>query len=229
MYTKDKNRSRDAQRTAERLYYKFIAGYVEAVHKDIHEEALALYSQAKRENPGVKDLTKTVTYMKRVHPGKPIPRHYTSKKRRRSSLPQLQGSTAQCSSSPQLQGSTAQCSSSPQMVLNIPLLPARPPTTCSLPPPPEVSTQPEVTTSPPEVSTQPEVTTSLPEVSTPLVLPPEIYNDLLADLRSDPDLWQILNDFEDNAMDDSVAEDIVWPDELTPLEIEVSTVFDTLA
>ena len=200
-----------------------MAGYVEAVHKDIYEEALALYNQAKRENPHVKDLTKTVTFMERVHPGKPIPRHYTIRERKR------------LSSSSQPQGSTAMGLSSPQMVLNIPLLPGRSPTTCSLPPPPEVSMQPEVTTSPPEVSiqpevttsppevsTQPEVTTSPPEVSTPLVLPSEIYNDLLADLRSDPDLWQILNDFEDYAMDDLTAE-------LTPLEIEVLTVFDTLA
>ena len=229
MYTKDKRRSRDVERTAERLHYKFLANYVEAIHKEIHEEALALFRQAKRENPGVKDLTKTDTYMKRAHPGEPIPRHYTSRKRRRSSLAQPQGCTA-------------------QMVLNIPLLPPRP-ITCSSPPevstspppPPEVSTQssqPEVTTSPPEVSMQPEVST-LP------VLSPEIYQDLLAELRSDPELWKCLNDFpfEDNAMDDFVAEDagdmndfvvedmgdIVWPDELTPLEIEVETAFDNLA
>ena len=237
MYTKDKRRSRDAQRTTERLYYKFLSSYVEARHNEIHEEGLALFRQAKRENPGVKDLTKTDTYMKRAHPGVPIPKYYTSRKRRPSSSAQPQGCTT-------------------QMVLNIPLLPPRPITcssppevstspppppevsTQSSPPPPEVSTQssqPEVTTSPPEVSMQPEVST-LP------VLSPEIYQDLLAELRSDPELWKCLNDFpiEDNAMDDFVAEDagdmndfvvkdmgdIVFDDVLTPLEIEVETAFD---
>ena len=200
MHTNNKRRSREVEKTAERLYYKFLASYVEVKHNDIHKEALALFNKAKHENPCVKDLMKTATYLKTTHPDKPIPRHYTRRKQNHPLPPQTK-----------------------QMVLNIQMLPARP-TTCSsqsevtsspLPPRSEVSIQPEVATlplPPPEVTTQPEIST-LP------VLPPEIYNDLLRELREDPELWRILNEFEDNTMDSLVADDIFGTEELTPLDL----------
>ena len=161
MYKKDKTQSRDAQKTNERLYYKFITSYVEGRYHNIYEDAEQLYNQAKRENPNVRDLTKTDTFIREVYPGAPIPRYYITRKVKTSAPTQPQ---------PQ-----------PQLVLNIPLLPARalarssllqtevstqpsPPGVCtqSSPPPTEVSTQPSppgvcTQSSPPptEVSTQP--------------------------------------------------------------------------
>ena len=239
MYTRDKRNTRQTQTTAERLYYKFIAGYVEGRHKEIHKECVALYEQAKHENPGVKDLTKTVTYMRTVHPGVEIPRYYNSRKIKSSLLTQ-----------------TEETRTTHEMVLNIPLLPPQA-LTASSPPQPEVSTvstqslppQPEVSTvstqslpPQPEVSTvstqslppQPEVSTvstqSSPEVSTLPVLSPEIYQSLLDELRRDPELWKCLNDFpiEDDAddMNQFILEDmqdVLFDDGLTPLEIELET------
>ena len=266
MYRKNHAQSRDAQRTSERLYYKFIACYVEGRYREIYEDAQQLFKQAKRENPGVRDLTKTDTYLKAVYPGAPIPRYYTTRKLKTSSPP-----------TPPTQ---------PQLVLNIPLLTARtimrssqrelatsPPevsTQSEVTTPPEVSiqrelatsppvasTQSEVTTppevsiqrelatsppvastqsevtTPPEVSIQPEAATLPPEVSTPLFLPSELYQEVLNELRRDPEVWKCLNDFpiEDNFMDDGNMNDSVVQDmgdmffdhTSTPLEIELAT------
>ena len=248
---KEKRRSRDAQRTVERLHYKFITMYVKGLHQDVYRQAEELHRHAKRENPRVKDLTKTTIFMNTVMPDKPIPRHYMSR-RREHLIPQT----------PQTQ---------PQMVLRIPLLPlpitlpevstslpevstslpevstSLPEVSTSLPEVstslPEVSTSlPEVSTSLPEVSTSlPEVSTSLPEVSTSLpdasntlLLSSDVYESLLNELRKDPDLWRILNEFpfQDNATDDFTADemndfvasdmgDSFIADDLTPLEIEL--------
>ena len=259
MYRKNHAQSRDAQKTNERLYYKFIACYVEGTYKEIYEDAEQLFNQAKRENPGVRDLTKTDTYMEAVHPGAPIPRYYITRKLKTSSPP-----------TPPTQ---------PQLVLNIPLLPARTikhssqPEAATSPPvastqsevttppevsiqheaatsppvastqsevttPPEVSIQPvastqsEVTT-PPEVSIQPEAATQPPEVSTPLLLPSELYQEVLNELRRDPEVWKCLNDFpieddfmDDGNMNDSVVQDmgdVFFHHMSTPLEIELAT------
>ena len=247
MHTINKRRSREVQKTAERLYYKFLASYVEVKHNEIHKEALALFNQAKQENPCVKDLMKTATYLKRVHPNKAIPRHYIRRKQKHSLSSQIQQRTTQMVLTiPLLSTTQPTCSSQPEVTT----FPPPPPpevstqpevTTFPPPPPPEVSTQPEVTTLQPpplpEVSIQPEVTTQ-PEVSTLPVLSTEIYNDLLAELREDPELWRILNDFEDNAMDvivgednsmDSlVADDIFGSEELTQLEKELEATFDNI-
>ena len=225
MYTKDNTKTRQGQATAERLYYKFIAGYVEGQHKEIHKECMALYEQAKHENPGVKDLTKTVTYMRTVHPDATIPRYYNSRKIKSS-----------------LSTQTEETRTTHEMVLNIPLLSPQTITT-SLPPQPEVSTvstqslppQPEVSTvSTQSLPPQPEVSTvstqSSPEVSTLPVLSPEIYQNLLDELRRDPELWKCLNDFpiEDDAddMNQFIVEDmqdVLFDEGLTPLEIELET------
>ena len=284
MYTRDKRKTRQSQTTAERLYYKFIAGYVEGQHKEIHKECMALYEQAKHENPGVKDLTKTAAYMRTVHPGVEIPRYYNSRKIKSSLLTQ-----------------TEETRTTHEIVLNIPLLspqtimasfpPQREVSTQSSPPQPEVSTvstqsSPEVSTLPvlspeiyqnlldelrrdpelwkclndfpieddvstvstqslppqPEVSTvstqssppQPEVSTvstqSSPEVSTLPVLSPEIYQNLLDELRRDPELWKCLNDFPIEDDDDDInqfiledMQDVLFDDGLTPLESELET------
>ena len=169
MFKKDKNQSRDVQKTNERLYYKFIAAYVEGKYKEVYEDADRLYVQAKRDNPRVRDLTKTTTFIQHVYPGAPIPRYYVTRNVRTPPPPP-----------PHTQ---------PQFMLNIPLVPLHElvhsthpePEVCtqSTPPEPEACTptEPEVCTqsTPPEPEactlTEPEVRTQFtppePEACTP--------------------------------------------------------------
>ena len=170
MFKKDKNQSRDVQKTNERLYYKFISAYVEGKYSEVYEDAAHLYVQAKHDNPGVRDLTKTTTFIQEVYPGAPIPRYYVTRKAR----------TPSPHTRPQPQ---------PQFMLNIPLVPshelirsAQPePEVCtqSTPPEPEVCTQstppePEVCTqsTPPEPEVCTQSTPPEPEVCTQST-PPE--------------------------------------------------------
>ena len=208
-----------------------MSSYVEARHHEIYKDAEQLFKQAKRENPGVRDLTKTDTFMREVYPNAPIPRYYLSRKQKTSTLIQPK---------PQ-----------PQLVLNIPLLPAReltqPEAASSAPgvctqssPPTEVSTQPEdassapgvcIQSSPPtEIFTQPEDASSAPGVCTqslpPLFLTPELYEEVLNELNKDPEVFKYLNDvcIED---DDTVIEDMgdMFYDHMsTPLEMELAAV-----
>ena len=234
MNVKEKRRSREVQKTAERLHFKFLAMYVEALHNDVHIQAQELYEYVKQKNPGVRDLTKTAEFMKAVMPNKTIPRHYTSKRRehliRRDATPQTQS-----------------CMS--RMILNIPLmqLPLNtsqddvssqpsPPLNTSQPSPPLNTSQDDVSSqpSPPLNTSQPSppLNTSQDDVSLPL-LPPDVYQTLLDELKKDPDLWRIMNDFQDNTydMDDFVANDmgdIFMADDLSPLEIELEGVFENI-
>ena len=223
-------RSRQAQATADKYFYKFISRYVEATHNELYKEALALFEQAKTDNPGVKDLVKTVTYLRKVHPEANIPRYYIRRNLKSKREPNLDNSK--------------------HMVLNIPLISVKP--TCPSPaaplPPPEIamSTPPQLTETvqlplptaaelpPPEIgmSTPPQLTETVQ-----LPLPMGTYNDLLNELQSDPELANILNDFPFDSMNasanDSVNEFtndnvldtdmIFWQDETSPLELEVQT------
>ena len=245
MYRQDRTQSRDGQKTDERLYYKFITSYVEGTYRKIYKDAVQLFNQAKRENPGVRDLTKTDTFMREVYPNAPIPRYYLSRKLKTSPPTQPKPQT--------------------QLVLNIPLLAAReltqsfpstevstqPEAASSAPgvctqssPPTEVSTQPEAASSPPgvctqsspptEVSTQPEAASSAPGVCTqslpPLFLTPELYQEVLNELNKDPEVLKYLNDFsieDDDNMNDTVVEDMgdmFYDYTSTPLEMELAAV-----
>ena len=221
MYRQDKTQSRDAQKTDERLYYKFISAYVEGTYREIYKDAEQLFKKAKRENPGVRDLTKTDTFMREVYPKAPIPRYYLSRK---------------------LKTSTPTPQPKPQLVLNIPLLAARELTQSF--PSTEVSTQPEAASSAPgvctqsspstEVSTQPEAASSAPQVCTqslpPLFLTPELYEEVLNELNKDPEVLKYLNDFnieDDDDMNDTVVEDMgdmFYDYTSTPLEMELAAV-----
>ena len=237
----EKRRSRQAQRTAERHYFKFIASYVKSAHKEIYDEAQTMYTHAKAENPGVKDLTKTAYYIRRVHPDAAVPRYYINRKLK-SSTP-----TQECRRmvlniqlmSPQTRGSLLPATAT------LPLLEAestsQPPEAESTPLPPEAESTPlpESTSQQPEAESTPlpESTSQPPEAeSTPLLLPLETYQSLLADLQKDPELERILNNFPfdhnmdggEDSMDPFVVNDMLWPDEFTPLEVDVQTTFDNL-
>ena len=227
-------RSRQAQTTADRHFYKFISYYVRATHNEIYEEALALFRQAEADNPGVKDLVKTATYLRRVHPHATIPRYYNNRNLKSKQEPKLNNPK--------------------HMVLNIPLMSIQPPPEImSIQPPPEIGksipSEPAEST-PPQLaeSTLPEHTeTTQVSTSPQLLLPTGIYEDLLKELQSDPELATILNDFpidsvndfpidsvndfpsasvNDFQIDSVLDNDVVWQDEISPLELEVQTMFD---
>ena len=253
----EKRRTRQAMRTAERYHYKFIASYVQGKYREIYDEAQTMFTQAKVENPRVKDLTKTAFFLRRVHPDVVVPRYYNNRKLKdQSTTPQ-----------------------SKQMVLTIPLLSLPEVTvqqetmnhgesTTSQPPedsvqqetmnhgesttsqPPEDSVQQETmnhgestTLQPPEDSIQQETmnhgesTTLQPSEDLMLPLQPEIYRSLFQDLMRDPDLQRILNDFSFNDMDvgedidgmnQHVQNDMLWQDDITPLEIDIQNTFEKL-
>ena len=70
---------REARRNDERLHFKFLSKYFQGLHADLFEKAEALFKEAKKKNPGVKDLTKTSEFMATVTPGLPVPRYYQTR------------------------------------------------------------------------------------------------------------------------------------------------------
>ena len=223
MDTKGKRRSRDAQRTVERLHFKFITAYVENLYRDVYVEAQELFEYVRQKNPGVKDLTKTAEFMSVAMPDKSVPKHYLSK--RREDIRRRNTQTFNTQS---------------RMVLNIPLVPLSsitsqpvvasppspsPPVVASppLPSPPVVASPP--LPSPPVVASSASPLTSF-DTEDPLLLPTDVYQSLLEELKQDPDLWQILNDFNpcDEDMDAFVADDmgdVFMANDISPLEIEL--------
>ena len=192
-----KRRLRDTKRTVDNLRNKFIAKYVEGMYGDVYVEAQELYEDVRRKNPGRKDLTKTVEFMNAAMPYKAIPFYYYVKQRK------LSQTCEPTSSKPTRTRSTT----TSRMVLNIPLMPltstTSPPisTTSDVenPPSPPISTTSDVEIPP----SQPISTTSdveIPPSQPQLEIPAHVYSDILQELRQDPDLWQILNDF--NNQDD---------------------------
>ena len=82
---------REAIRNSERLYYKFICEYFEGTHNDLFNEAHAFYKEVKQKYPEVKDVTKTQEFMARVTPDVPIPYYYQKRRANRpKSLPLMQ-------------------------------------------------------------------------------------------------------------------------------------------
>ena len=168
----DLPRGRESLRNTERLHYKFIVKYVEGLYPLIHREAEKLYEQTRKLNPNVSDLTKTINFMRRVTPDLPIPRHYYQRKGQQ------------------------------QMVLKIQMLDKEQlsPTT----PQPQKQIVPEHTV-PAETTPQPQMQI-VPEQIIPtehtadeslcqhqLLVPPEIYNEILLEIQRDPEMAQIFD------------------------------------
>ena len=83
---------------------------------------------------------------------------------------------------------------------------------------------------PPQTSTVQPLPPSLPQDDVSSPLHPDVYKTLLDGLRSDPDLWKIFNDFQDDpdGMDDQVAEDmgdVFTADDMSELELAVEAIF----
>ena len=192
---------REAKRNEERLYFKFLVKYFENLHPDLYDEAVKLYIETKKMNKGVKDQTKTAHFMSVVTPHIRVPRYYYTREVKANTPQQLQGS--------------------PQMVLEIPL--HKPQSLQPTPVPAPVSSQPTTTTIPsPPVSSQPATTSMLP-------LDDTVYQQVIEEIQRDPDMLQILNNFNFDDDDDDtnayVFNDVYRPDDLSPLVNELLNIF----
>ena len=243
-------RSRQAQTTADRYFYKFISHYAQAKYNEVYKEALALLERARAENPGVKDMVKTATYMRDVHPKAEIPRYYLNRNLKHRQQPQQPNPH-----------------NLKQMVLCIPLTSSKTPTSTQSVEPVQLAETPTSTQSvePVQLAETPTSTQSVQPVqlaeaptstqsaeAVHLPLSDEIYEGLIKELQADPDLDNILNNFSmdvldtetspldhvqtdpelskildslpfDNTFDDKM---IFWEDEITPLEQEVETMLN---
>ena len=168
---------------------KFISKYVEGLHNKIYTEAERLYNEIKEKNPDRRDMTKTVEFMRAVEPHKTIPVYYYMKW-----MEQQEYSTKNSTT-------TTTTNDGKHMVLNIPLMPlteiAR--TTEDLEtaePLPIINQQdPEMPEPLPIINQQdPTTTTQDPEIQH-LEIPLEAYEEALYELRQDPDLFNIFDDF----------------------------------
>ena len=177
------------------------------MYGDIYTEAQELYEDIKRKNPGRKDLTKTVDFMSVAMPYKTIPLYYYAKEKKQQQKPRR-------TSTPRSTSSTS------HMVLNIPLMASTEISTTAMedteipsttttrdleipasPPMLDQTTAMEDTEIPSTTTTRDlEIPASPPmldqEDPTPqLEIPDHVYEDLLHELRQDPELYKILNDF----------------------------------
>ena len=218
---------REARRNNERLEYKFVVKYIENVHNDIYSKVMDLYEETKKANPKVKDLTKTEQFMSAAMPGTPVPRYYTTR-------------NLLVNKSTHINKSTHLVQGGPTMVLEIPLekqqsAPVVPAPQCM--PLPSTQTPPsalplllEKQQSAPVVPApqcMPLPSTQTPPSTLPLLMPDDMYQQLLADLLKDPDLEQILNDFQplsndiDDDMNPFVQGELFTIDDQSLLESEI--------
>ena len=206
MSTYRKRSDREAEKRAERVYFKFIVSYVKHVHGDIYEEADKFHKTIREKYPtSVKDLTKTQEFMNIATPSKTVPRYYMQRETKQAGMLDA--------------------------VLEIPLLPSSPQQPQASPQPsspqqPQASPQPS-SPQQPQASPQP---SSLPQpiASPPLsLLPDAVYNQLLLELQQDPDLTDILNNFPNTTMQDDNLHQDIWydiePEHITPLEVEIES------
>ena len=214
MYTANKRRVREAEKRVERLHYKFINDYVKCLHKDTFDKAEELYRKIRQLYPhNVKDLTKTVEFMKVTTPDKAIPRYYACRK--------TTGTTEM------------------EMVLRIPLITAPPAAEVLQPPTAEVSQPPaaEVLQPPTAEVSQPPAAEVLQPPTAEVLQPPtaevlqplpeEAYEELLKELQKNPHLMRILDDLTHDLPHDDVFThdndifDAIMPDDISPLEKEL--------
>ena len=224
-------KSRQSRMNDERLYFKFVAKYVEGLYPRIFADAVAFHKETKQKNPGVNDNTKTIEFMSRVTPNIPIPRYYNIRQNRQQQqqrqemvleIPLLNSEQTLTIMTTQLPVPPPVSAPSP---VSVPL-PVTPPVSAPSPLPvtPPVSAPSPLPVTPPVSAPLPLLVT--PPVSAPLPLPelppvpaldnedlfslpPEIYRDMLKEIQLDPQLSQIFNDFQE---DDVGMDDLVWDD-----------------
>ena len=222
--------------------------YTQNVYFEIYQEAERAYNTIKQNNPGTKDLTKTLDFFEKVAPEKPVPHYYHTGRTNRQE---------------------SRKNNERVMTLNIPLMEktaiseklwtkttAREETAVIQPAPAReemevIQTAPEqeemevIQTAPEQeemevIQTAPEqeemaVIQSAPEQEemaviqpapeqeeTHLIIPDRVYTQLLDELRKDPELHKIFNDFNPESPQSDDILDAFVADEISPLEIELS-------
>ena len=179
---------REAKRNNERLEYKFFFEYFKRQHEDLYGEARSFYEKVKKNNPNVRDLTKTIEFVAKTKPNEDIPKYYY--RRRAQAAPARPKQTELT------------------MVLNIPLA-----TNPSSQAPIETPSQAPIETNP---SSQAPIETNPPSQvieEEPLILGDDIFHHLIGEIQEDPDLWAIFNNFEiPNMNDDDGMNPQVWND-----------------
>ena len=222
--------SKERKNTTRRLltltskHDRFISTYLKAKHPDVYSEADGLYTELNKLYPDKRDLRKTIEFLHITSGIKNINEYYyrnrVSKKTEKNHI-------------------------TDNMLLEIPLLNQNSLTNNQnesptvIPQEINVHTDESPTVIPQEINVHtdesPMVIPQEINVHTdesPMVIPDKIYEDLLLELRKDPDLHAIFNDFdlseEDQAIPETVPElenidDILNIDEQTPLEWELYT------
>ena len=229
-----KRRIGDVRRRVEKNKFKFITMYTQNVYFEIYQEAERAYNTINRNNPGTKDLTKTLDFFEKVAPEKPVPHYYHTGRTNRQE---------------------SRKNNERVMTLNIPLMKkpaiseklltkttAREETAVIQPAPAReemevIQTAPEqeemeaIQTAPEQeemeaIQTAPEqeemevIQTAPEQEETHLIIPDRVYTELLDELKKDPELHKIFNDFNPPQSDDIL--DAFVGDEISPLEIELS-------
>ena len=240
---------REAHRNRQRLEYKFIIEYVRNIHKDIYDDANSFYKTVKENNPGVRDLTKTVEFMGRVKPHEYIPRYYYTRKGRTTTTARKQTELTMSLNIPLMM--TTPAVPLPLAEEPLPLaqpspvtvppaeepLPLAQPSPVTVPPAEEPLplAQPSPVTVPPAEEPLPLAPPSPVIVLTPadplplavpsedLKLPEEQYQQLIQELNQDPDLNMLFNNFDipsdDEGMNPQVWNDISTQNNTTSMEI----------
>ena len=176
---------------------RFISEYVKARHNDIYMEADQIFRDIQEKNPHKKDMCKTEEFLK-ITAQYTSYAHYYNRRKTTSKKPGNKDNMV-CNIAPK------KPKNEDNMVLNIQLISSEETSTKNkdeIPPPAiilEQETQDEIP--PPailELETQDEIPPpAIPELETPqLPIPDHVYEDLLRELRNDPDLYRIFNDID---------------------------------
>ena len=237
--------SKERKNTTRRLltltskHDRFISTYLKAKHPDVYSEADELYTELNKLYPDKRDLRKTIEFLHITSGIKNINEYYyrnrVSKKTEKNhitdnmllEIPLLNQNTLtnNQNESPMVipQEINVHTDESPTVIpqeINVhtdesPMV---------IPQEINVHTDESPTVIPQEINVHTD--------ESPMVIPDKIYEDLLRELRKDPDLHAIFNDFdlseEDQAIPETVPElenidDILNIDEQTPLEWELYT------
>ena len=234
-------------RTKRDVHARFISAYVKSRHPDVYSEADEVFNQIQRDNPGKKDMTKTDEFMK-------LTTKYCSRRRfygRIRTTPQenhqpnhednmvlnieLMTTSDMAATIPELPPLEQHEPSSPPTIPELPPLeqhePSSPPTIPELPPleQHEPSSPPTIPELRPPEQHEPSSPPTIPELRPPeqneLVIPEHVYQSLLDEIASDPELSLIFNDMDIQSHDNNDNNDI-WDafnisTEPTPLESEL--------
>ena len=224
-----RRRINDVRRRVEKNKYKFVSTYIEGFHSKVYKEAEELYHTIRQNNPNTKDLTKTVDFLLKMTPSKPLPRYYKIKRNNpQGNLPKDNNRVMQLD----IPQENLPKDNKRVMQLNIPLMEK---TAASQVIP--ITTAPEIAA--PEIAApeQEEKThLNIPdwaeiaapeqeEEETHLDIPDRVYTEMLEEIRKDPDLSKVFNDINTQDYDpesDAIPDYFVVDDDISPLEIELA-------